>query len=71
MNDPSRGLFLFRRLFLRCWFALLAYCLRCGYLCLCLWLHPMLISIGYGILRPSAPYRLAAHDWICDSALCN
>ena len=27
-----------------------------------------LLTFGYGIRRPSAPYRLAAHDWTCDRA---
>ena len=26
------------------------------------------MTFGYGIRRPSAPYRLAAHDWTCDRA---
>ena len=28
-----------------------------------------LLTFGYGIRRPSAPYRLAAHDWTCDRAI--
>ena len=28
-----------------------------------------LLTFGYGIRRPSAPYQLAAHDWTCDRAI--
>ena len=31
------------------------------------WRRPL--TFGYGIRRPSAPYRLAAHDWTCDRAI--
>ena len=29
----------------------------------------LLSTFGYGIRRPSAPYRRAAHDWTCDRAI--
>ena len=29
---------------------------------------PVASASGYGIRRPSAPYRLAAHNWTCDRA---
>ena len=31
------------------------------------WRRPL--TYGYGICRPSAPYRLPAHDWTCDRAI--